>query len=159
MLVVMEEFMKLCGLLGVQGVIDDTHLSILKPQGVFIEDSYYHKTSGYNIIVAQCVVDSNKKNIDLFVGLQGSVNDSRALLQFGLYMKAQYIGLFEIGRASQNGFAPYLLGDKGYPLISWIMTPYKEEGHHFFLKLMYNKKHKRDHFVVENAFGILKKTF
>lgn len=48
MLVVMEEFMKLCGLLGLQAIIDDTHLSILKPQGVFIEDYYYHKTSGYS---------------------------------------------------------------------------------------------------------------
>jgi hypothetical protein len=127
MLVVMEEFMKLCGLLGVQGVIDSTHLSILKPQDVFIEDYYYHKIGGYNI-VAQCVVDSNKNLIDVFMGLLGSVNDSRVLLQSGSYMKVQYIGLFEIGRVFQNGFAPYLLGDKGYPLISWIMTLYKEEG-------------------------------
>jgi hypothetical protein len=75
--------------------------------------------------VAQCVVDSNKKIIDVFVGFLSNVNNSRVLLRSGLYRKAQYIGLFEIGRAFQNGFSPYLLGDKGYPLISWIMTPYK----------------------------------
>jgi hypothetical protein len=67
--------------------------------------------------------------------------------------------LFEIGKASQNGFAPYLVGDKGYPLISWIMMPYNEEGQHLILEFLYNMKHKRDHFVVENAFSILKKTF
>lgn len=39
------------------------------------------------------------------------------------------------------------------------MTPFKEEGHHTILELLYNKKHKRGHWVVENAFGILKKTF
>jgi hypothetical protein len=54
MLVFMKEFMKLCGLLNVQGTIDYTHLSILKPQHVFAEDYYYHKISGYNIM-AQCV--------------------------------------------------------------------------------------------------------
>jgi hypothetical protein len=61
MLVLMEEFMKLCGLPCVQGAINGTHLSILKPQRAFVEDYYYHKTGGYNIM-AQCVVDYNKKN-------------------------------------------------------------------------------------------------
>jgi hypothetical protein len=51
------------------------------------------------------------------------------------------------------------LGEKGYPLITWIMTPFKEEGQHSILKLWYNRKHKRRRLVVENAFGILKKTF
>jgi hypothetical protein len=43
----MEEFMKLCGLFSVWGDIDGTHLSILKHECVFVEDYYYHKTSGY----------------------------------------------------------------------------------------------------------------
>jgi hypothetical protein len=60
MLVFMEEFMKLCGLCSVQGAINDTHLFILKPQRAFVEDYYYHKIGGYNIM-AQCVVDYKKK--------------------------------------------------------------------------------------------------
>jgi hypothetical protein len=36
------------------------------------------------------------------------------------------------------------------------MTPFKEEGHHITLKLLYNKKHKYGQFVVENVFKILK---
>jgi hypothetical protein len=39
------------------------------------------------------------------------------------------------------------------------MTPFKEEGHHIVLELMYNKKHKRGCFVLDIVFGILKKTF
>jgi hypothetical protein len=39
------------------------------------------------------------------------------------------------------------------------MTPFKEEGHHIVLELMYNKKHKRGCFVLDKVFGILKKTF
>jgi hypothetical protein len=36
------------------------------------------------------------------------------------------------------------------------MTPFKEEGHHTTLELLYNKKHKYGQFVVENVFKILK---
>jgi hypothetical protein len=89
------------------------------------------------------------------MGLPNDVNDLRVLHQFGLYKKVQYNGLFEIEKALQNGFAPLFLDDKGYPLISWVITPYKKEGQHFVLKLLYNKKHKRGCSVVENVFGNL----
>jgi hypothetical protein len=56
-------------------------------------------------------------------------------------------------------FPPYIMGDKGYPLISWIMIPFKEERHLFVLELLHNKKHKRGHLVMENVFNIPKKTF
>ncbi len=56
------------------------------------------------------------------------------------------------------GFLPYLLGNKGYPLISWIMT-FLKKGQHFVLELLYNMKHKWGYSIVENGFGILKKTF
>jgi hypothetical protein len=79
MLVVMEEFMKLCGLLGVQGVIDSTHLSILNLKVFLLKSIIIIINGGYNI-VAQCVVDNNKKISDVFVGLLGSINDSRVLL-------------------------------------------------------------------------------
>jgi hypothetical protein len=40
-------------------------------------------------------------------------------------MKAQYKGLFYIERGSQHEFPPYILGDKIYPLIYWLMSPFK----------------------------------
>ncbi len=58
MILVMDEFKQLCGLPSVQGTIDGTHNSILKPQGGFASYYYYHKTWGY---VAQVIVDYNKK--------------------------------------------------------------------------------------------------
>jgi hypothetical protein len=50
-----------------------------------------------------------------------------------------------------EGFAPYLLGDKGYSLLSWIMTPHKEGQQHSMLELLYNRKHKQGQLVAENA--------
>jgi hypothetical protein len=41
------------------GAINRTHISILKPLGPFLEDYYYHELGGYNIVV-QRIVDCNK---------------------------------------------------------------------------------------------------
>jgi hypothetical protein len=60
-------------------------------------------------------------------------------------------------KGSQYGFNIYLLNDKGYSLLPWIITPHKKGQHHSILKFLYNKKHKHIRFLIENAFGILKK--
>lgn len=45
----------------------------------------------------------------------------------------QYVYLFNVKKGCENGIPPYLLGDKGYPFISQIMTPFKEEGTYIIL--------------------------
>jgi len=57
-----------------------------------------------------------------------------------LYKQAQYHALFDINRGHGVGHAPYLLGDKRYSFINWIMMPYKEDGHHTIKELFYNIK-------------------
>jgi len=64
--------------------------------------------------------------------LQGNINDSRILRKSALYRHAQNQGLFDF-KKGVDGFPLYLLGDKGYPLIGWIMTTFKEEGQHSIL--------------------------
>jgi hypothetical protein len=39
------------------------------------------------------------------------------------------------------------------------MTPHEKGQQHSILEMLYNNKHKHGQYVVENAFGILKKTF
>ncbi len=147
----------MCGLLNVHGVIDGTHIQVSKPKTTFPEDYYYCKITSYSI-VAQAIVNSKKQIIDICVGLPGNTNDYKVLHMFALYKHVQNQGLFD-PRKGVNGFPSYLLGDKGYPLITWIMTPFKKEGQHSILEILYNRKHKRGRLVVENIFGILKKTF
>ncbi len=82
----------------------------------------------------------------------GNVNDSRILHRSTFCQHAQFHGLFDPNKGV-DGVFPYLLNDKGYPLICWIMTPFKKEGQHSILELLYNRKHKRGKLVVENSFG------
>jgi hypothetical protein len=40
------------------------------------------------------------------------------LFKYGLHKNVLYSGLCKLGKGSQNGFAPYFLGDEKYTLIS-----------------------------------------
>ncbi len=90
MTLVMEDFFKWCGLPSVIGVVDGAHISIPRPQRVHAVD-YYHKTSRYSI-VAQAVVDCNKRFIYVYVGFFGSVNGFRVLCKFGVHRKGTTYG-------------------------------------------------------------------
>jgi hypothetical protein len=42
-----------------------------------------------------------------------------------LYRKAMFDGFFDLEHGSYDGIIPYILGDKGYPLLPWFMIPHK----------------------------------
>jgi hypothetical protein len=68
-------FKNFCDMPSVMGAIDGAHICIVELVGVFSKNYYYHKTRGYNI-VAEVVVNSWKRILDIYVGLLGSVNES-----------------------------------------------------------------------------------
>jgi hypothetical protein len=61
-----------------------------------------------------------------------------------------------VNRSNLDGVHSYFLGDKGYPFINWVMTPFKEEDQHTILKLLCNKEHKKGQVIVDNTFGMKK---
>jgi hypothetical protein len=110
-------------------------------------------------VVAQVVVDNQKRFMDVYVGLLRNVVDFHVLKKSKLYQCAIHGGFFDMAIGSWNGIPPYLLGDMRYPLFLWLVTPHKEDGEaHLILKLLYNRKHKKGRLIVDNAFGILNQT-
>jgi hypothetical protein len=103
-------------------------------------------------------VDSEKRFLDLFLGMPGSTNDSRMLRRSSLHHLATHNQLFH-RQNSVDGFAPFLLGDSGYPLLPWLMVPHRGPGQLSVAKQLFNRRLRRGRCVVENAFGILKQTF
>jgi hypothetical protein len=71
------------------------------------------------------MVDHEKQFRDVFVGLSRSMNDFRILHLSNLYSKVTFDGFFDHEHGSQDGINPYILGDKGYPLLPWFMIPHK----------------------------------
>lgn len=150
------KFRSLCGLPAVVGAIDGTHISISKPE-FGAPDYYYFKSGGYTIN-CQAVVDSEKRFIDLYLGMPGSTNDSRVLRRSSLYTLAMQGNLFD-AQYVVEGHSPYLIGDLGYPLQPWLMVPHKVVGNLSVSESLFNKKLRKGRCVVENAFGILKQSF
>jgi hypothetical protein len=59
----------------------------------------------------------------------GLINDSCVMKKSTLYKCMQYKGLLDNYKGTLNAHSHhYLIGDKGYSPISWIMIPFKEEG-------------------------------
>jgi hypothetical protein len=155
----MFDFKNWCGMPNMMGAIDRTHVSITKPFSVYYENHFFHKKKVYSV-VAQSMVNNQKKFMDVYVGLLQSTNDFCVLKKSKLYQHAIHGGLFDMATTSQDGIPPYLLGDKRYPLLPWLMTLHKEDGEvHSILQLLYKRKHKKGRSVVENPFDIFKQTF
>jgi hypothetical protein len=72
----------------------------------------------------QAVVDCQKKFKDIFDGMPRSMNDTCVLQISSLHWKAINGNLLQIDQG-ENGIKPYVIGDMGYPLLSWLMVPHK----------------------------------
>jgi hypothetical protein len=154
----MLDFKSWCGMPFVQGALDCTHIAISKPAN-YAEDYWYFKTGAYSM-VTHVVVDLKKMFTSIYVGLPGSVNDQRILRRSGLWHEVMDRGLLSADSGYQDEIPPYVLGDKGYPLLNWIMVPFKDDGQPCSLaETYYNKRHRRDRSIVENAFGLLKENW
>lgn len=149
-------FEALCGLPGILGIVDRAHFFILKPR-FRARDYHYFKFGGYSM-TCQVVIDSKKKFIDLYVGMSDSMNDGRVLRRSMLFTRTQWQTLWDIERQFR-GYSLYLLGDGGYPLMSWLMVPHRQMGNLTVAEHLFNYRLSRGCAVVENTFALLKGTF
>ena len=140
-----DMFMELKHFPGVVGMIDGTHIAIKKPS---IRGIDYYNRKDYYSIVLQAVVREDLRFTNIFAGFPGKVHDARVLRQSTLF---------------QNGSAlcgeGHLLGDSAYPNMSWLLTPFRDNGRLTDVQLRYNYTHSSIRSTVERAFGLLKGRF
>ena len=137
------------GFPGVCGCVDGTHIPIRAPSK---DSGSYYNRKGFHSILLQVVCSADFKFLDCFVGWPGSANDARVWANSPVGKMLQ----------SNPDFIPvnsHLIGDCAYPLNTFLLTPYRDNGHLSGKQKQYNVKLSSKRVVVEQAIGLLKSRF
>nr|XP_054756868.1 putative nuclease HARBI1 [Lytechinus pictus] len=129
----------------VVGAVDGTHVNLLgAPLG---EDEYlYVNRKGRKSLNVQLICDHTYKLLNVVARWPGSTHDSRILRNSA------------IGQRFDDGeLQGILLGDAGYRLEPWLMTPVREP--HNNAERAYNRAHCKTRVFIEQVNGQLKNKF
>ena len=111
-------------------------------------------------IAVQAVVDADTRIADFWVDFSGSQNQSSILHSSGLFKQCKN-GLWMNGSkklSDGSEVREYIIGDAGYPLLPWLLTPY-EEIDLSAPKVEFNRRHSAARTVNQNVLGRLKDTW
>nr|XP_034324835.1 putative nuclease HARBI1 [Crassostrea gigas] len=149
---VKEGFRRVAGFPKVIGCVDGTQIRISTPTA---NEADYVNRKGFHSLNVQMVCDPNFRITSLCARWPGSCHDARIWRTSGLYQK------FENGNYPFNhttcDYDGILLGDSGYPLSRYLMTPYltpRTQSEERF-----NSSLCRTRVLIEQTFGIMKRKF
>ncbi|KAJ8937986.1 hypothetical protein NQ318_015483 [Aromia moschata] len=126
-------------------VIDCTHVKIQSPEDIDAE--IFRNRKGYFSLNVQVAVDSSYKFLNLVARWPGSIHD--ATIFYNSLLRACF---------ERNDYPNcFLLGDSGYALKPYLLTPLLETNTEE--ERRYNESHIRTRVIVENTFGIWKRRF
>ncbi|XP_022920357.2 putative nuclease HARBI1 [Onthophagus taurus] len=144
-LAVQNQFYGIAAFPRIIGAIDCTHIKIQSPGGEDAE--VYRNRKGYFSFNVQVIVNANLEAMDIVARWPGSVHDST------IFNNSRIRARLENGDF-QNGI---LLGDSGYPLREYFLTPLAE--YRTRPEELYNEAHIRTRNTVERFFGNWKRRF
>lgn len=125
------------------GSLDCTHVEIKKPS---VHGDEYVNRKGYASINVQATVNANEEFTSLSAEWPGSVHDAR------IWRRSPIRDIV----SKYNGDA-CLLGDSGYGISPWLITPFKPPRND--VQRNFNLIHARERVIIERTFGQLKKRF
>ncbi|XP_015120747.1 putative nuclease HARBI1 [Diachasma alloeum] len=103
------------------GCIDGTHVAIVPPainHPIHPENIYVNR-KGYHSLNVQLICDADFKILNVNARYPGSANDCAIWNDSNIQPLMRRLHNY-------NGERFYLLGDAGYPLRPWLMTPFKD---------------------------------
>ena len=105
------------------GATDSVYITILSLH-TDSEVDYYKRKQEYSIN-SQAAVGGNLLFLDFCTDFPGNVHDSRKLHNSAIYAKAESSQILNFPNdvIENVTICPLILGDGGYPLITWLMRP------------------------------------
>ncbi|XP_046744295.1 putative nuclease HARBI1 [Diprion similis] len=130
---------------GAIGAIDRTHIAILSPQE---HEEAYVNHHGYHSLNVQMVCDPNLRILNVNARFPGSRHDA------AIWTQSPVRTLMEMCYGDGE-HGTWLLGDSGYPLKPWLMTPITN-ARVGTAEFAYTTAHCKARSVIERCFGVLK---
>uniref|UniRef100_A0A3B5KFM0 Putative nuclease HARBI1 n=1 Tax=Takifugu rubripes TaxID=31033 RepID=A0A3B5KFM0_TAKRU len=138
-----KQLFSIAGMPNTIGMIDCTHIHIQAPHE---REWEFVNRKGRHSINVQLIGNADLQIINCVVRWPGSVHDSRILRESHIYHRFQ-----------QNTPDGILLGDSGYPLLCWLMTPFATVTSNS--QQNFNYAHTSTWETIERINGILKPRF
>lgn len=143
------DFEQLCGFPGVIGCIGGTCINTRSPAHVLKPSDRESLAS----VRLQAVCDSKCHFMDVFVGPPGDLESESVFLASPLAEELPYW--------CQDKY--HLLGDRGYPLREYLLTPYDDnhgsKGLAEQYEVVFNEQHEKTRAKVDDAFRLLRQRF
>ncbi|XP_062608636.1 putative nuclease HARBI1 [Saccostrea cucullata] len=126
------------------GAIDGTLIPIKGMSGP--QEPAFVCRKNFHALNIQAVTDSNMRFLQINTCFPGATHDSFVLSNSGLSGVMEHL---------EGG--GWLLGDSGYPLKEWLLTPFLSPANQH--EVNYNDAHGKTRVVIEKSFGVLKSRF
>uniref|UniRef100_A0ACD5WND3 Uncharacterized protein n=1 Tax=Avena sativa TaxID=4498 RepID=A0ACD5WND3_AVESA len=107
-------------------------------------------------ITVQVGVDPDTKITDIFIGWSGSILQSSDL--FKACENGQVLNGSKLKLSDESEVGEYIIGDAGYPLLPWLLTPYQEKDLSG-PKLEFNRRHSAARTIAQKVLARLKDTW
>ncbi|XP_047967837.1 protein ALP1-like [Salvia hispanica] len=154
------EFEKIRGLPNCCGAIATTHITMLLTSSDPEADSWLDSRGKHSMIL-QAVVDPDLKFRSIITGWPGKMNASSVLQSSSLFKQCQRgekLNGPKMFVSEDTGLREYIVGDTGYPLLPWLLTPY--QGNRINdTKTDFNERLLATHFVAYKALARLKEVW
>ncbi|KAK3086191.1 hypothetical protein FSP39_015880 [Pinctada imbricata] len=137
-----EGFYRIAEFPNVIGAIDGTLIPILAPGE---DEEAYVCRKNFHAINVQAICESNLRFTNVVCRWPGATHDAFVLSQS------------KIPEHLEGTLEGWLLGDSGYPLKKWLMTPLANPV--LEKEIKYNQAHIKTRNTIERAFGVLKSRF
>lgn len=127
MTLIKQKFEKIRGLPNCCGAIDTTHITMLLTSSDQEADTWLDPKQNHSMIL-QAIVDPDLRFRNIVTGWPGKMNDSSVLQSssfFTLCQKGEKLNGKKIHLSEETELTEYIIGDSGFPLLPWLVTPYQ----------------------------------
>lgn len=152
-----SKFEKIRGLPNCCGAIDITHIVMTLPTMDPSNDVWFDREKNYSMIL-QAIVDPEMRFLDVIAGWPGSLSDAVVLRSSGfskLAEEGRRLNGKKIELFKGTELREYIVGDAGFPLQPWLLTPYQGKVLSD-LQAEFNKRHSATRLVAQMALARLK---